>query len=121
VALDEQDVEQAARRWEEIRSCFEQDKNSFVLLYYLGRLCYSHITGSKDGRTMIVDDKSLEQIVTQVAQLPFNERLRLIHRIIDTLPQRTEQGQHVFYGQFRGEQMSTEEDFRLAELGIPRP
>ncbi len=64
---------------------------------------------------MTASDRSLEQIVTQVAQLPFSERLRLIHRIIDTLPQRAEQGQRIFYGQFHGEQMSTEEDFRLAE------
>ena len=57
----------------------------------------------------------IEQITTQAAQLPFSERLRLIHRIIDTLPQETEQRQHLSYGQFRGAQMSTEEDFCLAE------
>lgn len=66
---------------------------------------------------MAVNNRSLEHTATQVAQLPFSERLRLIHRIIDTLPQRTEQGQHVFYGQFRGAQTSTEEDFCLAEWG----
>jgi len=57
----------------------------------------------------------IEQIATQAAQLPFRERLRLIHRIIDTLPQEAKQRQHLSYGQFRGAQMSTEEDFRLAE------
>ncbi len=66
---------------------------------------------------MAVSNILVEQITTQAAQLPFSERLRLIHRIIDTLPlpQETEQRQHLLHGQFRGAQMSTEEDFRLAE------
>jgi hypothetical protein len=64
---------------------------------------------------MAASDNLVEHITTQAAQLPVSERLRLIHRIIDTLPRETEQGQHILYGQFRGPQMSTEEDFRLAE------
>lgn len=66
---------------------------------------------------MVVSDDLVEQITTQVVQLPFGERLRLIHQIIDTLhlPQETGQRQYLIYGQFRGPQMSTEEDFRLAE------
>jgi len=66
---------------------------------------------------MAVSNILVEQIATQAAQLPFSERLRLIHRIIDTLPlpQETEQRQYLLHGQFRGAQMSTEEDFRLAE------
>ena len=65
----------------------------------------------------MVSNNLIEQIATQAAQLSFSERLRLIHRIIDTLPlpQETEQRQPLLYGQFRGAQMSTEEDFLLAE------
>jgi len=50
---------------------------------------------------MAVSNNLVEQITTQAAQLPFSERLRLIHRIIDTLPltQETEQRQHLAYGQ----------------------
>lgn len=58
-----------------------------------------------------------EQIVTQAVQLSFDERLHLMHWLINTLrlPQEKEQHQHLAYGQFRGAQMSTEGDFRLAE------
>ena len=64
---------------------------------------------------MVSSDNLIEQITAQAAQLSFNERLRLIHRIIDTLPQEAEGRQHLVYGQFRGARMSTEEDFRVAE------
>jgi hypothetical protein len=62
-------------------------------------------------------NSSVEQITAQVVQLSFSERLRLIHWIIDTLPlpHETERRQYLVYGQFHGAQMSTEEDFCLAE------
>ena len=66
---------------------------------------------------MAVNSISFEQITTQAVRLPFNERLRLIHWIINTLrlPREKGQHQHLVYGQFRGAQMSTDEDFCLAE------
>ncbi len=64
---------------------------------------------------MTVSDSRIEHIVGQAIQLPFNERLDLIHRIIETLPQDTEQCQFLVYGQFQGARMSTEEDFRIAK------
>jgi len=64
---------------------------------------------------MVISSSPIEQIVTQAIQLPFSERLNLIHRIIDTLPQKTERRQIFTYGQFQGASMSTEEDFRIAE------
>lgn len=65
----------------------------------------------------MVSNSSIEQIAVQVAQLPFVERLRLVQWIIETLPlpQEKEQSQRLVYGQFRSTQMSTEEDFYLAE------
>ncbi len=64
---------------------------------------------------MTVSNSLIEQIVGQAIQLPFSERLSLIHRIMDTLPQKTEQRQFLVYGQFKGARMSTEEDFGIAE------
>ena len=65
----------------------------------------------------MISNSSVEQITAQVVQLPFSERLRLLHLIIDTLPlpQETARRQYLVYGQFHGVQMSTEEDFCLAE------
>lgn len=66
---------------------------------------------------MAVTTTPVEQIMTQAEHLPYDERLRLIHRLIDTLKlsRETNRPQYLVYGQFRGPQMSTEEDFRLAE------
>ena len=64
---------------------------------------------------MTVSNSLIEKIVSQAIQLPFSERLNLIHRIIDTLPRKTEKRQFLVYGQFRGARMSTEDDFRIAE------
>ena len=66
---------------------------------------------------MAVATVTMEQIVTQVRYLPYDERLRLAHRIIDTLkpPRETNRPRYLVYGQFRGPQMSTDEDFRVAE------
>jgi len=66
---------------------------------------------------MVVNNNLVGQITTQAVLLPFGERLRLIHQVVDTLshPQQTEQRQYLAYGQFRGSQMSTEDDFCLAE------
>ena len=65
----------------------------------------------------MVSNSSVDQIATLVTQLPFSERLRLVHWIIDSLPlpSDTEPRQYFTYGQFHGAQMSTEEDFHLAE------
>ena len=66
---------------------------------------------------MSTDTQALEYIITQVQQLSPDDRLRLIQRVAETLlpdaqirpPQRLE------YGKYKGERMSTEEDFLLAE------
>jgi len=64
---------------------------------------------------MTISNRLIEQIVGQAIQLPFNERLNLIHRIIDTLPQDLDQCQLLTYGQFQGARMSTEKDFLVPE------
>jgi hypothetical protein len=66
---------------------------------------------------MVARDRLLEQITNQIAHLPFNKRLLLLHQIIDTLrpaPDEAQQ-QYLVYGQFRSPRMSTEEDFYVAE------
>ena len=61
----------------------------------------------------------IESIVSQVRQLPFDERLRVIQRIaIDMLQAPPASQQHrLVYGKYRRapDEMSTEEDFGLAE------
>ena len=66
---------------------------------------------------MTTDTPTLEQIAAQAQQLSPDDRLRLIQRVAETLipavqirpPQRLE------YGKYKGERMSTEEDFLIAE------
>lgn len=58
-----------------------------------------------------------EQIVQQVQQLPPDEQLRLITRVAGQLASivRTRAPQHLVYGKFHGDRLSTAEDFVIAE------
>lgn len=59
----------------------------------------------------------MEQIVVEAQRLSLEERLRLIQRLVETLlpAVQPKQPQLWRYGQFRGENMSSEEDFVMAE------
>ena len=60
----------------------------------------------------------IENIISQVRRLPFDERLKVIQRIAADLMPRAETSQphHLVYGKYlRATGMSTEEDFKLAE------
>jgi len=66
---------------------------------------------------MSTNSRILEQILLQVEKLSPEDRLQLIRRVTETLipvvkPTRP---QRLVYGQFKGERMSTDEDFLLAE------
>jgi hypothetical protein len=62
-------------------------------------------------------ENSFESIVVQAQQLPPEERLRLIKSVVDSLMAsgRSVERHHLVYGEFRGAQMSTEDDFSVAE------
>lgn len=66
---------------------------------------------------MSTNSRIMEQILAQVEKLSPEERLRLIQRVAETLvpPEKPKQPQRLVYGQFKGERMSTEEDFLIAE------
>jgi hypothetical protein len=66
---------------------------------------------------MSAQDLTLKQIVSQAKQLPPPARLQLIKDIIETIqhPSWPLEVQPLIHGQFHGSQMSTEEDFELAE------
>ena len=59
-------------------------------------------------------EDTLSQLIRQARQLPPEERLRLIALVTDTLSSSTGR-RRLVYGRFRGERMSGEEDFQLAE------
>jgi hypothetical protein len=69
--------------------------------------------------TMEADTQILENILTQVEQLPAKSRLRLVQQIIQTLiaPPLSSQSQPLRFGEFGGDEarMSTLEDFAIAE------
>jgi hypothetical protein len=58
-----------------------------------------------------------EQISAQVALLSIEERLRLIQQLVDGIETTlsSPSGRKLQYGQFRGQNMSSEHDFRMAE------
>ena len=60
---------------------------------------------------------SVERIVAEIQGLSPQERLRLIRTVVDTLitPGYPAESRRLIYGEFRGERMSTEDDFRIAE------
>jgi hypothetical protein len=66
-----------------------------------------------------MEDKAglLEQVIVQAQQLSSEDRLRLIQRVAETLitSMRVTTPRHLVYGQFRGQEMSTEKDFFIAE------
>jgi hypothetical protein len=69
------------------------------------------------GIGMLADAQMLEKIVVQVRQLSPEYRLRLIQRITETLlpsppPQ---QSKPLQFGKYKGNRMSTLEDFAIAE------
>ena len=67
---------------------------------------------------MATDTQILENILTQVKQLPPEDRLRLIQNIAQTLmPPAPVQPRHIRFGEFGGNEaaMSTLEDFSIAE------
>jgi hypothetical protein len=68
---------------------------------------------------MVADPQVLENILTQVEELSPEYRLRLVHRIIQTLisPTPPLQPQPLRFGEFGGDEeaMSTLEDFAIAE------
>lgn len=68
---------------------------------------------------MSVMTKDMEQLVQQAVQLPFEDRVRLIQLVAETLVAPTETESRPIglwrFGAFKGKRMSTEEDFRIAE------
>jgi hypothetical protein len=68
---------------------------------------------------MSVMTKDVEQLVQQAVQLPVEDRVRLIQLVAETLvtpPEMESQPTGLWrYGAFKGKQMSTEEDFLIAE------
>ncbi len=66
---------------------------------------------------MATNAHRLEKIVAQALQLSPEDRLRLIQQIAETLIPITGiiAPQPLIYGQFKGEQISTDEDFLIAE------
>lgn len=66
---------------------------------------------------MTTDTPTIEQIVAQTQRLSPDDRVRLIQRVAETLIPAIQKPDHrqLIYGEFRGENMSTEEDFLIAE------
>jgi hypothetical protein len=66
---------------------------------------------------MTTDTPTIEQIVAQTQRLSPDDRVRLIQRVAETLIPTIQRSVHrqLIYGEFRGENMSTEEDFLIAE------
>lgn len=62
------------------------------------------------------DMQVLENIVTQVDQLSPEYRLRLIQRVTETLlPFPSQESKPLQFGKYKGNRMSTLEDFSIAE------
>ena len=66
---------------------------------------------------MIADTQIMEKIVVMVQQLSPEYRLRLIQRITETLipSSVTEEPKPLQFGKYKGNRMSTAEDFTIAE------
>ena len=65
---------------------------------------------------MIADAQVLENILTQVNQLTPEYRLRLIQRVTESLlPFAPQQSKSLQYGKYKGNRMSTLDDFVIVE------
>jgi hypothetical protein len=66
---------------------------------------------------MIADTQLLENIVSQAKQLSPENRIRLIQRISETLLSSSvsQKAQPLQFGKYKGNRMSTLEDFTIAE------
>lgn len=65
---------------------------------------------------MLNDMEVLENIITQVNQLSPEYRLRLIKRVTETLlPFPSQESKPLQFGKYKGNRMSTLEDFAIAE------
>lgn len=68
---------------------------------------------------MSADSQTLDQLYTQVKELSFDDRLRLVQRIVQTLvaPIPQHDPQPLQFGEFGGDEasMATLEDFALAQ------
>jgi hypothetical protein len=65
---------------------------------------------------MLADAQVLENILTQVHQLSPESRLRLIQRVTATLiPFPQQESQPLQFGKYKGNRMSSLEDFAIAE------
>jgi hypothetical protein len=66
---------------------------------------------------MLATSATIEKIVNQAKQLSPQERVHLIQRLAETMLPVPEPTKHSLwrYGAFSGQNMSTEEDFKIAE------
>lgn len=66
---------------------------------------------------VVSDERALEQIVARAQRLSREDQLRLVKRIVEMLisAEPPLEPQRIRYSQFRGERMSSEEDFRIAD------
>ncbi len=67
--------------------------------------------------TAPVKELTLEQVVEQARRLSADDKVRLIQRVAEMLaPGRRspETSRPLVYGEFKGERMSTEEDFKIS-------
>ncbi|MBP8107779.1 MAG: hypothetical protein KBG20_11465 [Caldilineaceae bacterium] len=66
---------------------------------------------------MIADTQAMEKIVVMVQELSPEYRLRIIHRITETLlpSHDVAEPKPLQFGKYRGSRMSTIEDFSIAE------
>ena len=71
---------------------------------------------AKGGIKMLADAQVFESILTQVNQLSPEYRLRLIQRVTASLlPFPSQQSKPLQFGKYKGNRMSTLEDFAIAE------
>jgi hypothetical protein len=66
---------------------------------------------------MVALSTSLGKVIAQAEKLSPEDRLRLIQRVAETLlpDHRAATSRQLVYGEFSGSNMSTEEDFTIAE------
>ncbi len=66
---------------------------------------------------MATKGQTLEEVIAQAQRLSPDDQLRLIKEIAERLISMTGAKQHrpLVYGEFKGDRMSTDEDFLIAE------
>lgn len=66
---------------------------------------------------MATKGQTLEEVIAQAQRLSPDDQLRLIKEIAERLISMTRAKQHrpLVYGEFKGDRMSTDEDFLIAE------